>query len=555
LNKHLQPKIFKVFQEGYSKKTFFADLTAGIIVGVVALPLAIAFAIASGVKPEQGLFTAIIAGIIVSLLGGSRVQIAGPTGAFIVIVYGIVQRYGYDGLAVATFLAGIILVIMGFARFGTLLKFIPYPLTVGFTSGIAVIIFSSQVNDFLGLHIQNLPADFVQKWVTYAGHFSSFDYYTLGISIVSLLIIVFWQRITQRIPGSLVAIILGTAAVQIFQLPVETIGSRFGDVPTTLPAPHFPKVSWDVFTQMFSPALTIALLAAIESLLSAVVSDGMIRSRHRSNAELIGTGVANIVSPLFLGIPATGAIARTATNVKNGGKSPIAGVIHSITLLLIMLVFGQWAKLIPMGTLAAVLVVVAYNMSEWRSFAHILKSPKGDITVMLVTFLLTIIVDLTIAIQIGVLLSALFFIRRMSEVSQVTPLTRDLKEEEDDAAEGESPLVVPNGVEVFEVFGSLFFGAVDQFTESLHEMKSKPKVFILETKNLLAIDATGLRALESLTDDLHRQGSQFLLAGIHKQPLFAMQQSGFLDKIGEDNVFSSLSDALEQSRVLVEKKK
>ena len=554
MNNLLKPKLFKVFQEGYSKKTFYSDLTAGIIVGVVALPLAIAFAIASGVKPEQGLFTAIIAGIIVSLLGGSRVQIAGPTGAFIVIVYGIVQRYRYDGLAVATFLAGIILVIMGFARFGTLLKFIPYPLTVGFTSGIAVIIFSSQVNDFLGFHIQNLPADFVQKWITYAGHFASFDPYTLGVSIVSLFIIIFWQRITQRIPGSLVAIILVTAVVQIFQLPVETIGSRFGNVPMSLPVPHFPKVSWNVFTQMFSPALTIALLAAIESLLSAVVSDGMIRSRHRSNAELIGQGVANMVSPLFFGIPATGAIARTATNVKNGGKTPIAGIIHSITLLLIMMVFGQWAKLIPMGTLAAVLVVVAYNMSEWRSFIHILKSPKGDVAVLLVTFLLTIIVDLTVAIQIGILLSALFFIRRMSEVSQVTPLTRDLKEE-DDAAESESPLVVPNGVEVFEVFGSLFFGAVDQFTESLHELKSKPKVFILETKNLLAIDATGLRALESLTDDLRRQGTRFLLSGIHKQPLFAMQQSGFFDKIGEDNVFGSLADALEQSRGLVEKKK
>ncbi|MFZ1977586.1 MAG: SulP family inorganic anion transporter, partial [Bacteroidota bacterium] len=395
MNTYLQPKLIKVLREGYSKEKFFADLIAGVIVGIVALPLAIAFAVASGVKPEQGIYTAIIAGIIVSLLGGSRVQIAGPTGAFIVIIYGIVQRYGYDGLAVATLIAGVLLVLMGLARFGTLLKFIPYPLTVGFTSGIAVIIFSSQVNDFLGLHIRNLPSDFFGKWIEYGQHAPALNIYAFGISLFSLLMIVFWDRITHRIPGSFAAIIVMTAVVQFFHLPVETIGSRFGSVSTTFPAPHMPNVSWDVFRQMFSPGLTIALLAAIESLLSAVVSDGMIRSRHRPNAELIGQGIANMVSPLFLGIPATGAIARTATNVKNGGKSPFAGVIHSLTLLLIMLVFGSWARLIPMAVLAAILMVVAYNMSEWRSFRHILKSPKSDIVVMLVTFLLTVIVDLT----------------------------------------------------------------------------------------------------------------------------------------------------------------
>jgi len=542
----LHPKLLTVLKSGYSKDQFLSDLIAGIIVGVVALPLAIAFAIASGVKPEQGLYTAIIAGIIVSVLGGSRVQIAGPTGAFIVIVYGIVQKFGYDGLVIATVLAGILLIIMGIARLGTLLRFVPYPLTVGFTSGIAVIIFSSQINDFLGIHIPNPPADLVGKWVVLIESLRSTDYNALTVGIVSLLIIDFWSRVTHRVPGSLVAILLVTLAVNFFNIPVETVGARFGSVPASLPSPHLPDFSWKTVTLLFSPAVTIALLGGIESLLSAVVADGMIRTRHRPNMELIAQGAANIVSPLFLGIPATGAIARTATNIKNGGRTPIAGIVHSIVLLLIMLFFGHWAALIPMPTLAAILVVVSYNMSEWHSFVMLLKSPKSDVAVMVTTFLLTILVDLTVAIEVGIVLAALLFMRRMAEVSQVNPLTRDLQEEKEEEKETGSALVIPKDVEVFEVYGTLFFGAVEQFTESMRIIEKKPKALILETRNLLAIDASGLRALEDLARQLKSENTQLLISGIHKQPLFAIQQSGFLDRLGEENIYGSLNEALQK---------
>ena len=546
----LIPKLFTVFRSGYSREQFFADLTAGTIVGIVALPLAIAFAIASGVKPEQGLFTAVIAGLIVSTFGGSRVQIAGPTGAFIVIVYGIVRTYGYDGLAVATLIAGVILIVMGLARLGTLLKFVPYPLTVGFTSGIALIIFSSQINDFLGLRIADLPADFAGKWTVYAGHVGGVDYTSLAIGVSSLAIILVAQRFFPRVPGALLSILCLTAVVQLFHLPVETIGSRFGSIPNFLPAPHLPDVSWETITRVFSPAVTIAMLGSIESLLSAVVADGMIRSRHRSNIELIAQGAANVISPLFSGIPATGAIARTATNVKSGGRTPVAGIVHAIVVLLIMLLFGQWAALIPMPTLAAILLVVAYNMSEWHSFVKTFKSPRSDIAVMLVTFALTVIVDLTVAIQVGVILSAMFFIRRMAEVSHVTPLTKDLSEGEEGEEETARPRGVPKDVEVFEVYGTLFFGAVEQFTETMRALEKTPKVFILETHNLLAIDATGIRAIEDLLVRLTHDGTKFILSGIHKQPLFAITQAGLMDRIGEDNVCGTLAEALERARAI-----
>jgi sulfate permease, SulP family len=552
MEKHhpLLPKSFTVFRSGYSRKQFFEDLSAGTIVGIVALPLAIAFAIASGVKPEQGLFTAVVAGLVVSLFGGSRVQIAGPTGAFIVIVYGIVRTYGYDGLAVATFIAGVILIIMGLARLGTLLKFVPYPLTVGFTSGIALIIFTSQINDFLGFRIVDLPADFLEKWAVYATHVRSVDLLSFAIGGGSLVIILISQRFVPRIPGSLLAILCMTAIVQLLSLPVETIGTRFGSVPRILPSPHLPDVSWGSITKLISPAITIAILGAIESLLSAVVADGMIRSRHRSNIELVAQGAANVLAPLFSGIPATGAIARTATNVKSGGRTPVAGVVHAIVLLLIMLLFGQWAALIPMPTLAAILVVVAYNMSEWRSFVKLLRAPKGDVAVMVVTFALTVIVDLTLAIQVGVILSAMFFIRRMAEVSQVTPLTKDLREADEVDDEGVRPGLLPQGVEVFEVFGTLFFGAVEKFTETMREFEKPPRVFILETRNLLAIDATGIRAIEDLLATLKSGGTKFVLSGIHKQPLFALSQTGLLDRIGEDNLCGSLAEAIERARTL-----
>lgn len=547
----LLPKSFTVFRGGYSRRQFFQDLTAGTIVGIVALPLAIAFAIASGVKPEQGLFTAVIAGVVVAAFGGSRVQIAGPTGAFIVIVYGIVRSYGYDGLAVATFIAGIMLIIMGLARLGTLLKFVPYPLTVGFTSGIALIIFSSQINDFLGLGIADLPADFVGQWGVYVSHAGSVHIPTLAVGGASLALILLAQRFVPRVPGALLSILCMTAVVIVLDLPVATIGSRFGSVPNILPAPRLPDVSWETITRVFSPALTIAMLGSIESLLSAVVADGMIRSRHRSNIELIAQGAANILSPLFSGIPATGAIARTATNVKNGGRTPVAGIVHAVVLLLIMVLFGRWAALIPMPTLAAILLVVAYNMSEWHSFVKTLRSPRSDVAVMIVTFALTVIVDLTVAIQVGVILSAMLFIRRMAEVSQVTPLTRDLREGEEGDEEGTRPGMVPDGVEVFEVFGTLFFGAVEQFTETMRTLERPPKVFILETRNLLAIDASGIRAIEDLHTRLTASGTRFMVSGIHKQPLVALTQAGLLDRIGEDNVCGPLTEALDKARAVL----
>lgn len=549
--KRLEPKLFTILREGYTKELFFADLTAGIIVGIVALPLAIAFAIASGVKPEQGLITAIIAGFIVSAFGGSRVQIAGPTGAFIVIVYGILEQYGFQGLVIATIMAGFLLIIMGFARLGTLLKFIPYPLTIGFTSGIALIIFSSQIKDLFGLRIQNLPADFIEKWILYFEKMSTVNLDALLVGVGSLVVILLWSRITHRIPGPLVAILLATAVVHLFHIPVETIGSRFGEVPSNLPVPHSPHITWKTITSLVSPAITIALLGSIESLLSAVVADGMTRTRHRSNMELIAQGIANIVSPLFGGLPATGAIARTATNVKNGGRTPIAGMIHSITLFLIMIFFGKWAALIPLPALAAILIVVAYNMSEWHSFVKVLRSPKSDVAVMLITFGLTVIIDLTVAIEVGIVLAALLFMRRMSEVSHVNAITRDLQEERDEEDTGISRRIIPQGVEVFEVYGTLFFGAVDQFTESMRFLVKKPRVLILETRNLLAIDATGIHAVENLIPELSQQKIHLIISGIHKQPLFAMQQAGLFDQIGEDNVCGNLDEALARAHVLL----
>jgi len=550
LSPQFEPKLITVLKEGYSKKQFLSDLTAGVIVGIVAIPLAIAFAIASGVKPEQGLFTAVIAGFIVSAFGGSRVQIAGPTGAFIVIVYDIVQKFGYDGLAIATIIAGVILIAMGLARFGALLKFVPYPLTVGFTSGIAVIIFSSQISDFLGLGLTNLPANFVDKWSTLINNFSHPEFYTVLIGVSALAIILLSQKFIPKVPGSLVAIILLTAIVNLMNLPVETIGSRFGEVSGNIPSPKYPTLTWGTISSLISPAITIALLGSIESLLSAVVADGMIRSRHKSNIELIAQGAANILSPIFSGIPATGAIARTATNIRSGGRTPIAGIIHVLVIFFVMLFFGKLASLIPMSVLAAILLVVAYNMSEWRSFRKILKYPKSDVAVMLTTFFLTVLVDLTVALQTGIILSAFLFIKRMADVSQLTQITKDLKESEDKEMSLFSSKL-PDGVEVFELYGSLFFGAVEQFSETIRTIEKTPKVFILEMRNLLSIDASGIRALEDLYVDMKNQGTKLMISGIHKQPLFAIANSDLLDKIGENMVFDNLDEAIKESEKIV----
>ncbi len=554
----LLPKLITVFREGYSRKQFAQDLTAGVIVGIIALPLAIAFAIASGVKPEQGLYTAIIAGFLISALSGSRVQIGGPTGAFIVIVYGIVQQHGYEGLVIATFIAGILILLMGFAGLGAVIKYIPYPVTVGFTTGIALIIFFGQIRDFFGLQISALPADFIDKMMVYAEHLAAINPYALGIGLLSLAIIIFWPRLTHRVPGSLIAILVATAMVQLLNLPVETIGSRFGEVPNHLPAPRLPQLSWELFTKMFSPAVTIALLAAIESLLSAVVADGMLGTRHRSNMELIAQGVANIASPIFGGIPATGAIARTAANIKNGGRTPIAGIIHAITLLLIMLFFGKWAALIPMATLAAILIFVAYNMSEWHLFVNIFRSPRSDVAVLLITFLLTVLIDLTVAIQIGMVLAAFLFMRRMALVTQVGFITDAIQESEVDDEELQradpnaiAKREVPPGVEVFEINGPFFFGATDKFKDTLRQIEKPPKVLILRMRNVPAVDATGLRALEDVVEKSKKEGTTVIISGIRRQPLAALRRTALLNKIGRENIFRDIDRALSRARQIL----
>ncbi len=548
----LVPKFFTVLKEGYSRRELVGDLMAGVIVGVVALPLAIAFAIASGVKPEQGLYTAIVAGFLISFLSGSRVQIGGPTGAFIVIVYGIVARYGYDGLATATLMAGVILVAIGVARLGTVIKYVPYPVTVGFTTGIALIIFTGQLRDFFGLSMPAVPAEFLEKLSAYGAHLGSVNPWALGVGAATMAIILAWPRITHRVPGSLIALLATTAAVQLFDLPVETIGSRFGAVPSTLPTPRLPNISWELATELFSPALTIALLAGIESLLSAVVADGMTERRHRSNMELIAQGIANIVSPIFGGIPATGAIARTATNIKNGGRTPFAGIFHALTLLLIMLFFGRWAALIPLATLAGVIVVVAYNMSEWRLFVKILRSPKGDVLVLLTTFLLTVLVDLTVAIQAGMVLAAFLFMQRMAEVAQAGFVTDMLDEEENqNDPDGLRLRQVPEGVEVFEVTGPFFFGATDKFKTALARVRKPPKVLILRMRHVPILDATALQALESFYARSRRNGTVLVLSGVHSHPRTAMERSGFLGQVGEENVCDHIDRALARAREIL----
>ena len=535
----------------YDRSQFSADVVAGVIVGIVALPLAIAFAIASGVTPDRGLYTAIIAGFLISALGGSRVQIGGPTGAFVVIVYGIVQRFGIDGLIVATLMAGVILIVLGVARMGAAIKFIPHPVVVGFTSGIAIIIFSSQVKDFLGLKVANLPPEFIPKWRVIASHLDSIDITTAAISTLALAIMLVWPRVSRRIPGPFVALIVTTVVARVFNLPVETIGTRFGAISASFPHPVVPHVTLDQLRGLVAPAFTIALLAAVESLLSAVVADGMIGGRHRSNMELVAQGIANIVSPLFGGIPATGAIARTATNVKNGGRTPVAGMVHALTLLLITLFFGRWAALIPLATLAAILVVVSYHMSEWRTFRGELTAPKSDVVVLLTTFALTVIIDLTVAIEVGMVLAAFLFMRRMAEVTNISVVTRELADEDGDD-EGDPNAVrdrsVPDGVEVFEINGPFFFGAAEQFKDTLNEVARKPKVLIIRMRAVPAIDATGLHVLQELARRYRREGTLLLLSDVHAQPMFALVRSDILPEIGEENLFGNIDDALNGAR-------
>ncbi len=546
-----RPKFF-VLLPTLTKEQIYKDIIAGVLVGIVALPLSIAFGIASGVSPEKGIITAVIGGFIVSFLGGSRVQIGGPTGAFIIIVYGIVQNYGINGLMLATIMAGIILIIMGFAKFGSMIKFIPYPVVVGFTSGIAVVIFSSQVNDFLGLNIPRVPADFFGKWAEYFKHFSNINYEAMFVGLFSFLVIILWPRLSKKIPGSIVAILLATVIVHLFHLNVETIESRFGALNSSIPAPSIPSFNLAVIKELILPATTIAILGSIESLLSAVVADGMIGGKHKSNMELVANGIANIITPLFGGIPVTGAIARTATNIKNGGRTPVAGIVHAITLLLIMLFLGQWARLIPMATLAAILVVVAFNMSEYRIFMRLFKSPRSDIVVLLTTFSLTVIFDLTVAIEIGMILAVILFMRRMAAVSNVSIITRELKDEEEAAdVNAIQNKTVPEGVEVYEINGPFFFGAATKFKEVMQSVEKRPKVMILRMRNVQAVDATGLNLLSEIIKENKKEGIHLILSGVHAQPLFALTQYNIMDEVGEENIFGNIDDSLDRARIIL----
>jgi SulP family sulfate permease len=534
-----KPKLIDTLKN-YKKEQFFKDLVAGTIVGIVALPLAIAFAIASGVSPEKGIFTAIIAGLVISALGGSRVQIGGPTGAFIVIVYGIVQQFGINGLIIATFIAGVLLVIMGLTKLGSAIKYIPYPLIIGFTTGIALIIFSSEVKDFLGLKMGNVPADFISKWLAYGQYLPSANLYAAGIGVFTLLVVFLWPKITHKVPGSLVAIIVTTFAVSFFHLPVETIGSRFGAIPSSLPMPVIPAVSFTTLQQLIRPAITIALLGSIESLLSAVVADGMIGGNHRSNTELIAQGLANICSSIFGGIPATGAIARTATNIKNGGRTPIAGIVHALILLLIMLFVGKWAALIPMATLGGILIMVAWNMSELDNFISVLKGSKSDAAVLLTTFGLTVLVDLTVAIEIGMILAAFLFMRKMMQASSVHGVSQI-----NQADEMFNPAELPEGVDVFEINGPLFFGAAYKFKDAMKVIENPARVLIIRMRNVPVIDATGIRVLREVYTATKKQRTKLILAEINSsQVTVELKKARLLFQIGKGNIKDTFERAL-----------
>jgi SulP family sulfate permease len=546
-----RPKLFDTLKN-YSGKQFSNDVLAGIIVGIVALPLAIAFAIASGVTPEKGLITAVIAGFIISAIGGSRVQIGGPTGAFIVIVYGIVQMYGVSGLIVATFMAGIMLIIMGFARLGTVIKFIPHPLIIGFTTGIAVIIFSSQVKDFLGLKMEAVPANFLEKWSAYFKNMQSVNIYAIGIAAVTVVIIILWPKVSKKIPGSLIAILITTAAVQLLYLPVETIGSRFGIISSSFPTPEIPMVDFATIKHLIQPAFTIALLCAIESLLSAVVADGMIGGNHRSNMELVAQGTANIFSSMFGGIPATGAIARTATNVKNGGRTPVAGIVHAIVLLIILLIAGKWASYIPIANLAGILVIVAYNMSEWRNFKSILKGPRGDVAVLLITFFLTVLVDLTVAIEVGIVLAAFLFMRDMIRFSDVNILTREIDDDQFGYDVVDGKYHIPKNVEVFEITGPLFFGAAYKFKDAMQFIDKTTEVLIIRMRHVPIIDATGIQTLKEVQAHSKKHHKKIILSEINSARVMKeLKDARLIFAIGKGNIVDTFEHALVRAEVLV----
>jgi SulP family sulfate permease len=504
-----------------------------------------AFSIASGLRPERGLFTAIVAGFLISALGGSRVQIGGPTGAFVVIVAGIVAKFGYEGLAAVTILAGLLLIVMGLARLGTLVRYIPYPVVTGFTAGIAVVIFSSQVKDFLGLSLSPVPADFIERWRAYAQVWRTFNPWAFALASGTVAMISLWPKSWRKVPGPIAAVVLFSLAAYFFQLPVETIETRFGGIPRGLPSPSWPIISWESTKLLFPSAVTVAFLAAVESLLSAVVADGMIRSRHKPNMELVAQGVANILSPVFGGIPATGAIARTATNVRNGGRTPVAGMVHAVALLIILAAAGGLASHIPLSCLAGVLMVVCYHMSEWRSFRALLSAPREDVAVLLITFSLTVLIDLTVAVEVGFILAALLFMRKMAEVTRVRVWggARDADGEED-AAPGPS---VPPGTIVYSIQGSFFFGAANKLLDLARITDQGPRVLILDLSGVLHMDATGLHVLEQMLRDCRSAGIRLLVAGMRAQPLSAAEQSGFCDQLGRENLKDGVEQALRDS--------
>lgn len=543
----------------YDKKTFTADLMAGIIVGIVALPLAIAFGIASGVSPEKGIITAIVAGFIISVFGGSKVQIGGPTGAFIIIIYGIIQQYGMQGLTIATLMAGVFLILFGLLRLGTIIKYIPYPIVVGFTSGIAVTIFTTQIKDLFGLTVDKMPGDFIEKWIVYIQNLSTADIWCAIVGILSVVIISITPRFSKKIPGSLIAIIVMTVAALLLKNfagvgSIETIGDRF-TINAQLPDAQLPGLTWDTIKSLVSPALTIAILGAIESLLSATVADGVIGDRHNSNTELIGQGIANLATPLFGGIPATGAIARTMTNINNGGKTPVAGIVHAIVLVLIFLFLMPLAQYIPMACLAGVLVVVSYNMCGWRSFMALMKNPKSDVTVLLITFFLTIIFDLTVAIEVGLIIACLLFMKRMSETTDVKVIMDEIdpNDESDIKLENNEHLIIPDGVEVYEINGPYFFGAGNRFEEIMARFGNRPKVRIIRMRKVPFVDSTGIHNLTNLCTMSQKEGIQIVLSGVNPNVHGVLARSGFYELLGEENICSHINIALAKAKEIVER--
>jgi SulP family sulfate permease len=544
----LKPKLFSVMKT-YTKEQFYKVVMSGVIVAIIALPLSIALAISSGASPESGLYTAIIGGFIISLLGGSRVQIGGPTGAFMVIVFGVIYEYGIDGLIIATMMAGLIMIVLGLLKMGAIIKFIPYPIITGFTSGIAIVIFSSQINDFFGLGIENIPTEFFEKWETYFINISHIDLVTTLIGILSILIMIYWPKINSKIPETLIALVLSSVLVILFNLDVATVGSKFGDLSTTLPIPSFPNITFERLKLLIGPALVIAFLGSVESLLSAVVSDGMIGSKHRSNMELVAQGTANIGSAIFGGLPVTGAIARTVANIKNGGRTPIAGIVHSITLLIILVSLTPLVQMVPLSSLGAVLFIVAYNMSEWREFKRLLKSPKSDIIVLLTTFILTVSVDLIVAIEVGLVLSLFLFMKRMSEVSGVSIKELDFTEvnEVDEECEYKKNCVkYPklNGVTMYQINGPFFFGATFKYIEMINQIDQNIDYLIIGMKHVPAMDATALHSFENSLKVLKRKNIKAIVIGIRQQPLIALKKANIDLMIGRENNFETIEEAI-----------